>query len=99
MPSVLVVNFVRVRGTGIGGAGGAVAPPTFASFDFKKYKCTTISALAPPTLQWFNAKAPPIFHTFRHPCDPLLLCMKTIQNQLEKNICYQASKIYYCNHG
>ena len=50
------------RGGGTGGAGGAIAQPTYASFNLKD-----ASLLAPPTIQWLNAKAPPIFHTFRHP--------------------------------
>ena len=31
-------------------------------------KSISVSPLAPPTFQWFDAKAPPISHTFRHPC-------------------------------
>ena len=44
------------------GTGGAITPPTFANFNLN------VLIVAPPTFKWLNAKALPIFRTFRHPC-------------------------------
>ena len=50
------------RGGGTGGAGGAIAPPTFGIL-------LSMHDLAPPTF-WADPykTAPPIFHTFRRLC-------------------------------